>query len=192
MSLTKQAKTLSRHQISLTTALLQQTRYPKRNHVIFLLSAKAGLRAKEIASLTWDMITDAEGYLCSAIHLRNNASKGKSGRVIPLNKELRSALLELQKQATSSPYVIATERSEQFSPAAIVNLFASWFRTIGLQGCSSHSGRRTFITNAARKISTVGGSLRDVQVLAGHKALSTTQRYIEADAAAQKKVGDLI
>ena len=130
--------------------------------------------------------------LSSAIHLRNNASKGKSGRVIPLNKELRSALLELQKQATSSPYVIATERSEQFSPAAIVNLFASWFRTIGLQGCSSHSGRRTFITNAARKISTVGGSLRDVQVLAGHKALSTTQRYIEADAAAQKKVVDLI
>ena len=63
MSFTKQAKTLSRHQISLTTALLQQTRYPKRNHVIFLLSAKAGLRAKEIASLTWDMITDAEGYL---------------------------------------------------------------------------------------------------------------------------------
>ena len=51
---------------------------------------------------------------------------------------------------------------------------------------------RTFITNAARKISTVGGSLRDVQVLAGHKALSTTQRYIEADAAAQRKVVDLI
>ena len=65
-------------------------------------------------------------------------------------------------------------------------------RMIGLQGCSSHSGGRTFITNAARKISTVGGSLRDVQVLAGHKALSTTQRYIEADAAAQRKVVDLI
>ena len=78
MSLTKQAKTLSRHQISLTTALLQQTRYPKRNHVIFLLSAKAGLRAKEIASLTWDMITDAEGssVLCysSAGTMRAKAS----------------------------------------------------------------------------------------------------------------------
>ena len=101
MSLTKQAKTLSRHQISLTTALLQQTRYPKRNDVIFLLSVKAGLRAKEIASLTWDMITDAEGYLGSAIHLRNSASKGKSGRVIPLNKELRSALQTLQKRGNN-------------------------------------------------------------------------------------------
>ena len=61
MGLLKQAKTLSKRQITLTTALLQQTRYPTRNLVIFLLSIKAGLRAKEIASLTWDMITDAEG-----------------------------------------------------------------------------------------------------------------------------------
>jgi integrase/recombinase XerD len=109
-----------------------------------------------------------------------------------INKELKAALHELQAAAGPSPYVITTERSKQFSSAAIVNLFAAWYRTIGLQGCSSHSGRRTFITNAARKISTVGGSLRDVQVLAGHKALSTTQRYIEADAAAQRKVVDLI
>jgi integrase/recombinase XerD len=73
-----------------------------------------------------------------------------------------------------------------------VNLFAGWYRRLGFNGCSSHSGRRTFITNAARKISTVGGSIRDVQILAGHAALSTTQRYIEADAEAQSKVVDLI
>jgi site-specific recombinase XerD len=78
------------------------------------------------------------------------------------------------------------------SAAAIKNLFACWFRTTGLQGCSSHSGRRTFITNAARKISTVGGSLRNVQMLASHRALSTTQRYIEADVDAQRRVVDLI
>ena len=52
MGLLKQAKTLSKRQITLTTALLQQTRYPTRNLAIFLLSVKAGLRAKEIASLT--------------------------------------------------------------------------------------------------------------------------------------------
>ena len=62
----------------------------------------------------------------------------------------------------------------------------------GQRRCSSHSGRRTFITNAARKISTVGGSLRDVQMLAGHRALSTTQRYIEADVDAQRGAVDLI
>ena len=75
MSLLKQAKTLSKRQITLTTALLQQTRYPSRNLAIFLLSVKAGLRAKEIASLTWDMLTDAEGNLASALHLRDEASQ---------------------------------------------------------------------------------------------------------------------
>ena len=190
--LAKQAKTLSKRQITLTTALLQQTRYPTRNLAIFLLSVKAGLRAKEIASLTWDMLTDPEGNLAPALHLRDEASKGSSGRVIPLNKDLRAALQTLQDQRGSSPYVITTERAERTSAAAIVNLFAHWYRAAGLQGCSSHSGRRTFITNAARTISTVGGSLRDVQMLAGHRALSTTQRYIEADVDAQKRVVDLV
>ena len=71
--LSKQAKTLSKRQITLTTALLQQTRYPTRNLTIFLLSVKAGLRAKEIASLTWDMLTDPEGTSRSCA-----ASQGRS------------------------------------------------------------------------------------------------------------------
>ena len=192
MGLAKQAKVLSKRQIALVSALILQTRYPVRNHAIFLLSVKAGLRAKEIAGLTWDMVTDAEGNMGHALHLRDEASKGTSGRVIPLNKELRAALQALREQDCSSPSVIMTERSERTSASAIVNLFASWYRAAGLQGCSSHSGRRTFITNAARTISTVGGSLRDVQMLAGHSALSTTQRYIEADAEAQKRVVDLV
>ena len=143
MGLTKQAKTLCKSQVALLFMMLKGTRYPLRNKVIALLSIKAGLRVKEIANLTWAMVTDAEGQLGSAIHLRNVASKGKSGRVIPLNKELRAALQELQKQADPSPYVITTERSEQFSPAAIVNLFAAWFRATGLQGCSSLAWPRT-------------------------------------------------
>jgi integrase/recombinase XerD len=141
------------------------------------------------------MVTDANGEVGTAIHLRDVASKGRSGRVVPLNRELRRALIDLK---TSKPrgrpslYIVTTERATATSPQAIVNLFARWFAALGFRGCSSHSGRRTFITNAARKISTVGGSLRDVQMLAGHSSLSTTQRYIEADAAAQRKIVELI
>ncbi|WP_282058874.1 site-specific integrase [Lentibacter algarum] len=58
--------------------------------------------------------------------------------------------------------------------------------------CSFHSGRRTFITNTARKISSVGGSLRDVQALAGHSSLAVTQRYIEGDGEARVKVVELV
>ena len=52
---------------------------------------------------------------------------------------------------------------------------------LGFIGCFSHSGRRTFITNLSKKISFIGGSLRDVQSLVGHKNLQTTQRYTEVD-----------
>lgn len=192
MSLSKQAKTLSKSQIKTTLAYLETTRYPVRNQVIFLLSVKAGLRAKEIASLTWDMLTDSEGNLSGELCLRNGATKGNSGRIIPLNSVLQEKLALLFAQRGRSEFVITSERSNRMAAVVIGNLFACWYRALGFQGCSSHSGRRTFITNAARSISRVGGSLRDVQALAGHKALSTTQRYIESDVEAQRKVVDLV
>jgi integrase/recombinase XerD len=196
MALTKKAKTLSKAQIDAVQSFLAKTRHPARNRLIFLLSVKAGLRAKEIACLTWDMVTDAEGNLSDAIHLRDIAAKGNSGRVIPMNKDLQTAFAAVKNEADNairpSAFVITTERSGKTSSYAIVNMFADWYRTLGFTGASSHSGRRTFITNAARKISTVGGSLRDVQLLAGHTALSTTQRYIDADGLAQRRVVDLV
>jgi integrase/recombinase XerD len=193
MALTNQAKTLSKRQINLALAYLETTRHPIRNRVIFLLSVKAGLRAKEIACLTWDMLTDAEGNLGTAIHLRNEASKGRfGGRVIPMGRDVRQDLSQLQQGDSGSRFVVTTERSGRTSSTAIVNMFAGWYGALGFEGCSSHSGRRTFITNAARSIGAVGGSLRDVQMLAGHSALTTTQRYIEADAEAQRRVVEMV
>lgn len=78
------------------------------------------------------------------------------------------------------------------TPVSIVNWFAKAYRTIGLQGCSSHSGRRTFITRAARLVHKTAGSLRDVQLLAGHRSIQTTQRYIDGDTDAQRKLVALI
>ena len=196
MGLGKQAKTLTKAQVDATLGYLSKSRHPVRNRAILLLSVKAGLRAKEIASLTWAMVTTSEGEVGTSIHLQNSASKGRAGgRIVPLNRELRSALLDLRRMSSAgapSPFVITTERSARSSPQAIVNLFSRWYEELGFSGCSSHSGRRTFITQAARKISTVGGSLRDVQALAGHSNLSTTQRYIDAHAEAQRKIVEVI
>ena len=77
-------------------------------------------------------------------------------------------------------------------PNSLVNWFVVTFADLGLQGCSSHSGRRTFITNAARAVHRVGGSLRDVQLLAGHSSIETTQRYIDGNSDAQRRLVSLI
>jgi integrase/recombinase XerD len=193
MALGKQAKTLSKGQVEAVLGYLANTRHPTRNRLIFLLSVKAGLRAKEIARLTWWMTNDSQGEVGRAICLQDSASKGKSGRMIPLNDDVRNALIEHRRSVPNAgPFVVSTERALSTSPQAIVNMFQRWYRHVGFVGCSSHSGRRTFITNAARKISTVGGSLRDVQMLAGHTNLRTTQRYIEANPEAQVRVIELV
>ena len=195
MGLGKQAKILSRHQQDAILSYLGTTRHPLRNRVIFLLSARAGLRAKEVAALTWSMLTDASGNVGEAIALQNTASKGKSGGTVWLNKELKVALIDYRqslKVFNPADRVIKSERGRSVTAQVIVTMFWNWYQKLGFDGCSSHSGRRTFITNAARKISSVGGSIRDVQALARHSSLSMTQRYVESDVEAQRKVVQLI
>lgn len=191
----KQAKALTIPQTKAVLLHLAGTRHPTRNKLIFLLSIKAGLRAKEIAELSWRMVTDAQGNITREIRLENSATKGKSGGVIPMNMELHEAFRAWRTKSwvrDDNGKVIRTERRQGTSPMVIANLFKDWYRALGFEGCSSHSGRRTFITNAARKISSVGGSLRDVQALARHASLSMTQRYIEQDVDAQRKVVEFI
>ncbi len=80
------------------------------------------------------MITDASGEIGPAIHLRDEASKGRSGRVIPLNGELRLALIAWRPaQLKASPFVVSTERSDQTSAQAVVNLFSRWYNDLAVQ-----------------------------------------------------------
>ena len=199
MSLGKQSKVLTEKQIETMLAYVSSRRNGARNRVIIQLSVKAGLRAKEIACLKWAMVLNADGIVGDALHLTNIASKGASGRVIPLNKALKESLLNLWQLETDrsdfnrhESHVVRSERSPRTSAQAVVNMFQRWYRDLNYVGCSSHSGRRTFITNTARKISLVGGSLRDVQSLAGHSNLQTTQRYIDHDTECQRKVVNLL
>src|ERR1051325_6218517 len=197
MALGKQAKILTDKQVRAVLAELDTRRYPIRDRVMFLLSIKAGLRAKEIASITWAMVTDAEGEIAAVIALENRASKGKGGgRHIPIHPDLKTALIQLHRRrgekARPDFPIIHSERDRGLSAAAVVVWLHRLYAGRGMVGCSSHSGRRSFITRAARKISEVGGSLRDIQALAGHASRGTTARYSEADAEGQRKDGALI
>lgn len=189
MSQGKQAKILSRHQEKAVIDYLAQTRNPERDRAMFLLSIKAGLRVGEIANLTWSMVTDATGNVGEAIELPNIASKGKSGRTVYMHPDLKDALEHLHQVSPRTDadwLVIYSMRNKDMSPASAREWFLRLYRNLGMEGCSSHSGRRTFITRAAKEIAAVNGSLRDVQELAGHSSLAMTQRYIESDTDAKR------
>jgi len=107
VGLGKQAKTLTKAQVDAVLNHLSKSRYPLRNRVTLLLSVKAGLRAKEIASLTWDMVTTSDGEIGISIHLTNRASKGRAGgRVIPLSRELRSAQRYIESHAEAQRRIV--------------------------------------------------------------------------------------
>jgi integrase/recombinase XerD len=188
----KQAKILSTEQIKRLLVFASTTRNPDRDKLIVLLSLKAGLRAGEIAKLTWDMVLGPTGEIGSVIELRDCAAKKKSGRLIPMHRSLRTALAAWRKMTTGTGPVIRSEHGGAMRPVSIVNWFALAYQAVGLEGCSSHSGRRTFITRAARLVHKAGGSLRDVQLLAGHRSIQTTQRYIDGDSDAQRKLVAMI
>ena len=188
----KQAKILSTDHIDDLLFFADNTRSPLRNRVIVLLSIKAGLRAGEIAKFTWEMVLGASGEIGVVLELRNQAAKMGSGRLIPLHPELQQALSALRQSSAGAGPVVCSERGGPMKPLSIVIWFERAYQALGFDGCSSHSGRRTFITRAARLVHKTGGSLRDVQLLAGHRSIQTTQRYIDGDSDAQRRLVSLI
>lgn len=189
----KQAKTIAPAQMEIMLQHVRGRKDALRSRAIILLSLRAGLRAAEIAKLEWPMVLDAVGKVGHSIHLEDRVAKMGSGRRVPLHPELRSALVALQRRRPrSSGPVISSRKGGHMKPNSIVFWFWRLFREVGFEGCSSHSGRRTFATQAARLVHEAGGSLRDVQLLLGHKAITTTERYVAGDSHAQRRLVALL
>ena len=138
---------------------------------------------------------DEDGRVGDIIKLTNDGSKGRSGGLVLLKAKLKETLIELwcsSKKKSAKSAVIADDKGNALKRQSVVNLLWSHYRKCDISGASSHSGRRTFVLNAARKISLVGGSMRDVQALARHKNLQTTQQYVEQNTEAQRKVVEML
>ena len=173
---------------------VQNTRHPIRNRAMVLLSFKAGLRACEIAGLSWPMVLTSAGKLGPTVNVSRHIAKKGRARRIPMHPDLMAALATLHVEAgrPREGAVICSERQRHMTARSVVNWFRDTYAQIGLDGCSSHSGRRTFITRSARVLAKTGGSLRDIQELAGHQALTTTERYIAGNRDAQRKLIELV
>lgn len=188
----RQAKTIAPAQLEILLQHIRGRRDAARSRVIILLSLRAGLRAAEIAKLEWPMVLNATGQVGQTIELEDRIAKKRSGRRIPIHPELRVALVGLQRRRYFDGPVVLSKRGSHMRPNSIVCWFKSLYGELGFDGCSSHSGRRTFITMASKLVHEAGGSLRDVQLLAGHRSLVTTERYIDGDSHAQRKLVALL
>ena len=135
---------------------------------------------------------DPSGRVGCELVVRDRIAKKRSGRRIPLHPALRAALRDLHAVSARDGPVITSGRGGAMRPNSIVNWFVTLFRDLDLEGCSSHSGRRSFITAAARALPRTGGSLRDIQLLAGHRSIETTQGYIDGDSRAQRRLVALL
>lgn len=186
---TGQAKALSEAQQRAVLAVLTTP----RERAMFLLSTKAALRAIEIAGLRWRHVCD------DALELTRDITKGGKPRAVPLNRDLRAALdaLRAEQQPAGDDVLLFPNRHLKGPKPMSPNAVAQWFRYLyrermGWEGYSSHSGRRTAITAMARKASLAGGSIRDVQQIAGHAGMNVTQRYIDGSTDAKRKLVDMI
>jgi len=185
----RQAKTLSDSDVRRLLKVAKASNIPGRNAVIVLLSVRAGLRAGEIARLTWPMLLEGNGRVGRLICLPGSIVKYGLGRRIPIHDELYRALVSLRRSCVDAAGpVVISQRGAAMTAGSVVNWFTQACQAAGLQGCSSHSGRRTFVTRAARLVHRAGGSLRDVQQLVGHRSIETTQGYIDGDHEAQRRM----
>lgn len=199
-----QAATLNDQQFSnLMDKLVEHVRRPLVEKVVFLLSYKAGLRSQEIAGLEWDRhILDSDGKIrheefivagskgrmkrdsLPVIWVSSDIGKYGSKRTLRMHPVLYTAMLALREADYAGKYVIPSgnKRASQDLRSrahALTMRINRYYAELDRVGCSSHSGRRTFITNTARMANYANCSLRDVQQMAGHRQLTTTQAYID-------------
>jgi integrase/recombinase XerD len=201
----KHAKVLDDTQFAaLLYKIGKESDHPERDQVMVLLSYKAGLRAVEIAGLEWKDVTDAEGKVrADTMFVPGNIAKNGKERHVPMNPHLYTALLQLRAVRPADEVVVygigrgfgrghvGPRAGTRMTSSAVRLWFTKLYASIGFEGCSSHSGRRTFITRAARRAGQHDCSIKDVQMLAGHASLSTTERYIEPSPNIGRLVGSL-
>lgn len=181
----KKANTLTGGQFKEMLTKVKTGRHGDRDSVMLLLSFKCGLRSCEIARLKWSDVTTATGDLLDAgswINLGHHITKGnKPDTRVLMHPELHAALLDLRQSSSNQVWLMYAPQGATgvMTPANVTVYLHQLYKKLGYIGCSSHTGRRSFITELARVCNTHGCSIKDVQELARHSDIRTTEAYIE-------------
>ena len=160
-----QAKTFTAAELERLLAFIATQPHAARNRAMVLMTFWAGLRVGELAQLRYSDAFDMQHQPRAEIRLDPAITKGRHARTVFVAQKLRA---ELKRYARTHPLTL--------------------YRRAGIENASSHSGRRTFITQLANK----GVSVRVLASLAGHRSIATTQRYIDVNDDMKRRAVELI
>lgn len=186
-----QAKTLTERELKKVLDYIAAHRHAVRNRAMVLLTYYAGLRVSEVAMLAVGDVVAADGTVKAEIQLSAEQTKGGHARTVfvggKLRKELTAYISTVKRRQPEQP-LFRTQKRAGFTANTLCQHFLWMYRHAGIDGASSHSGRRTFITTLANK----GVSVRVLASLAGHRNISTTQAYIDVNDEMKRKAADLV
>ena len=186
-----QAKTLTTAEIERLLTHINTRKYSARNRSMMLLTHWAGLRIGEVACLRWSDVTTTDGEIKDEIRLLPDMTKGRHARTVFVNAKLKrelEAYVRNHKPTNPNSPLFYTQKREGFTPNTLAQHFHYLYKRAGIAGGSSHSGRRTFITNLAAK----GVGVRVLMSLAGHRSISTTQAYIDVNDDMKRRAVELV
>ena len=186
-----QAKTLTANELRKVLSNLPVNRYRLRNRLMLLLTHWAGMRVGEVAALRVSDVRSAEGRVKPEIQLDATQTKGKHARTVFVNdrlrKELAAYLKTIPGRAIDQPLFMTQKRSG-FTANVLCQTLNGLYKHVGMDGAASHSGRRSFIATLASK----GVGARILASLAGHRGITTVQRYIDVNDAMKRAAVALV
>jgi integrase/recombinase XerD len=188
-----QARTLDEQEIQKLLEHVSKTRHAVRNRAMVLLTHWAGLRVGEVACLRWRDVIDSDGRIKDEIRLLPDMTKGRHARTVFVSAKLQHVLQEYADSTRcidrSYPF-FASQKSVKsgFSANSLGQTFALLYRAAGIQGASSHSGRRSFLTRLANQ----GTAIHLLKTLAGHRSISTTAAYLYSNPTQLRAVVELV
>jgi len=188
--MSKQAKTLTSVDVKRILDFIALKKHAARNRAMFLTTLYAGLRVGEVAALRYMDVLGVDDVVREEIRLDASVTKNNEARTVFVNAKLRK---ELQYYISVTPYqnladkLFYTQKNEGFTANTLTQFFHYLYKAANVDGATSHSGRRTFITTLANK----GVSVRLLASLVGHKNISTTQFYIDVNDDMKRKAVEL-
>lgn len=186
-----QAKVLNPTELRRVLDYIATRRHNARNRAMLLLTHYAGMRVAEVAALRLNDVLNSDSTIKSEVRLMPQQTKGKYARTVYLNEKIQKELAQyingIRVLDMAKP-LFRTQKQAQFSANSLTQYFFYLYRNVGLTGCSSHTGRRSFLTGLANK----GTAIHILKSLAGHRNISTTAAYLYSSPAQLKAAVELV